>query len=239
MQYFRQKNKFVFASGCTDDIFSSDHSPVFATFEVGVTSQLSSKTGAVMVENTHKKKTDELWLSPLCWPNIVVVPFVWWLRSKSGRGEGLDRAGRNRGHSEDVEQGQVLHRVPLLLPRRFVAGSSSKQILWFEQLGTEKAHCCFLVQVHGVQVWMTRRAPTFPGFSDWDGPSNSCRRLELQVCLEMSKKHKMLDCTLYPLSLFFFFSFFLSCLTWRASGINTCSSLSSHVMALSHMVGAN
>uniref|UniRef100_A0A4W6EHK8 phosphatidylinositol-3,4,5-trisphosphate 5-phosphatase n=1 Tax=Lates calcarifer TaxID=8187 RepID=A0A4W6EHK8_LATCA len=32
------------AYGCTDDIFTSDHSPVFATFEVGVTSQFSSKT---------------------------------------------------------------------------------------------------------------------------------------------------------------------------------------------------
>ncbi|CAB1457112.1 unnamed protein product [Pleuronectes platessa] len=32
------------AYGCTDDIFSSDHSPVFATFQVGVTSRLSFKT---------------------------------------------------------------------------------------------------------------------------------------------------------------------------------------------------
>uniref|UniRef100_A0A8C7QY51 phosphatidylinositol-3,4,5-trisphosphate 5-phosphatase n=1 Tax=Oncorhynchus mykiss TaxID=8022 RepID=A0A8C7QY51_ONCMY len=31
--------------GCTDDIFTSDHSPVFATFHVGVTSQFISKTG--------------------------------------------------------------------------------------------------------------------------------------------------------------------------------------------------
>ncbi|KAM3866527.1 inositol polyphosphate phosphatase-like 1b [Diretmus argenteus] len=30
--------------GCTDDIFTSDHSPVFATFQVGVTSQFISKT---------------------------------------------------------------------------------------------------------------------------------------------------------------------------------------------------
>uniref|UniRef100_A0A8D0ALX8 phosphatidylinositol-3,4,5-trisphosphate 5-phosphatase n=1 Tax=Sander lucioperca TaxID=283035 RepID=A0A8D0ALX8_SANLU len=34
------------AYGCTDDIFTSDHSPVFATFQVGVTSQFSFKTGA-------------------------------------------------------------------------------------------------------------------------------------------------------------------------------------------------
>ncbi|KAI3351631.1 hypothetical protein L3Q82_020466 [Scortum barcoo] len=32
------------AYGCTDDIFTSDHSPVFATFQVGVTSQFISKT---------------------------------------------------------------------------------------------------------------------------------------------------------------------------------------------------
>ncbi|XP_059201429.1 inositol polyphosphate phosphatase-like 1b [Centropristis striata] len=32
------------AYGCTDDMFTSDHSPVFATFQVGVTSQFSSKT---------------------------------------------------------------------------------------------------------------------------------------------------------------------------------------------------
>ncbi len=32
-------------SGCTDDIVTSDHSPVFATFEVGVTSQFVSKKG--------------------------------------------------------------------------------------------------------------------------------------------------------------------------------------------------
>uniref|UniRef100_A0A7N5ZRR4 phosphatidylinositol-3,4,5-trisphosphate 5-phosphatase n=1 Tax=Anabas testudineus TaxID=64144 RepID=A0A7N5ZRR4_ANATE len=37
------------AYGCTDDIFTSDHSPVFATFQVGVTSLFSSKTGAVIV----------------------------------------------------------------------------------------------------------------------------------------------------------------------------------------------
>ncbi|XP_042348911.1 inositol polyphosphate phosphatase-like 1b [Plectropomus leopardus] len=31
------------AYGCTDDIFTSDHSPVFATYQVGVTSQFSAK----------------------------------------------------------------------------------------------------------------------------------------------------------------------------------------------------
>lgn len=33
--------------GCTDDIFTSDHSPVFATFEVGVVPPLAAKTGPV------------------------------------------------------------------------------------------------------------------------------------------------------------------------------------------------
>lgn len=32
-------------AGCTTDIMTSDHSPVFATFEVGVTSQFVSKNG--------------------------------------------------------------------------------------------------------------------------------------------------------------------------------------------------
>lgn len=35
----------VCLSGCTDDIVTSDHSPVFGTFEVGVTSQFVSKKG--------------------------------------------------------------------------------------------------------------------------------------------------------------------------------------------------
>lgn len=34
------------AAGCTDDIVTSDHSPVFGSFEVGVTSQFVSKKGA-------------------------------------------------------------------------------------------------------------------------------------------------------------------------------------------------
>lgn len=38
---------FFCLSGCTDDIVTSDHSPVFATFEVGVTSQFVSKKGTV------------------------------------------------------------------------------------------------------------------------------------------------------------------------------------------------
>uniref|UniRef100_A0A3Q0S123 phosphatidylinositol-3,4,5-trisphosphate 5-phosphatase n=1 Tax=Amphilophus citrinellus TaxID=61819 RepID=A0A3Q0S123_AMPCI len=37
------------AYGCTDDIFTSDHSPVFATFQVGVTSPSSSKTGRAWI----------------------------------------------------------------------------------------------------------------------------------------------------------------------------------------------
>lgn len=32
-------------TGCTNDIMTSDHSPVFASFEVGVASQFVSKQG--------------------------------------------------------------------------------------------------------------------------------------------------------------------------------------------------
>ncbi|KAM8733026.1 inositol polyphosphate phosphatase-like 1b [Acanthopagrus schlegelii] len=41
---YPETHVFCTAYGCTDDIFTSDHSPVFATFDVGVTSQYSSKT---------------------------------------------------------------------------------------------------------------------------------------------------------------------------------------------------
>uniref|UniRef100_A0A8C9U378 phosphatidylinositol-3,4,5-trisphosphate 5-phosphatase n=1 Tax=Scleropages formosus TaxID=113540 RepID=A0A8C9U378_SCLFO len=37
--------------GCTDDIVTSDHSPVFATFEVGVTSQFSSEQAYIEFES--------------------------------------------------------------------------------------------------------------------------------------------------------------------------------------------
>lgn len=43
--------------GCTDDIVTSDHSPVFATFEVGVTSQFVSKKGK---NNKHNSFQDFL-----------------------------------------------------------------------------------------------------------------------------------------------------------------------------------
>lgn len=42
---FRFECTVLSFSGCTDDIVTSDHSPVFATFEVGVTSQFVSKKG--------------------------------------------------------------------------------------------------------------------------------------------------------------------------------------------------
>lgn len=46
-------------AGCTDDIVTSDHSPVFATFEVGVTSQFVSKKGTsaqpITVINNEEK----------------------------------------------------------------------------------------------------------------------------------------------------------------------------------------
>ncbi|CAJ0966388.1 unnamed protein product [Ranitomeya imitator] len=41
----KEKNKIFLRFRCTDDIMTSDHSPVFASFEVGVTSQFVSKKG--------------------------------------------------------------------------------------------------------------------------------------------------------------------------------------------------
>lgn len=64
--------------GCTDDIVTSDHSPVFATFEVGVTSQFVPKKGkdkgtgsvphwdSAPIENPHVLQLLALALSP--WP---------------------------------------------------------------------------------------------------------------------------------------------------------------------------
>lgn len=49
--------------GCTDDIVTSDHSPVFATFEVGVTSQFVSKKGKVV--NKYLR--------------IILLHFLWYL----------------------------------------------------------------------------------------------------------------------------------------------------------------
>ncbi|XP_030594902.1 inositol polyphosphate phosphatase-like 1b isoform X3 [Archocentrus centrarchus] len=52
------------AYGCTDDIFTSDHSPVFATFQVGVTSQSSSKTDS-------NSSTERAWIVLECIEAIV------------------------------------------------------------------------------------------------------------------------------------------------------------------------
>lgn len=53
-------------AGCTDDIFTSDHSPVFATFEVGVVSPLTARTGPVgPIWN---------WLSPF--PMLTVLSYI-------------------------------------------------------------------------------------------------------------------------------------------------------------------
>lgn len=51
---FTFKCTFLSFSGCTDDIVTSDHSPVFATFEVGVTSQFVSKKGTI----NHQKSVE-------------------------------------------------------------------------------------------------------------------------------------------------------------------------------------
>lgn len=42
-------NETFYLTGCTNDIMTSDHSPLFATFEVGVASQFVSKQGMITV----------------------------------------------------------------------------------------------------------------------------------------------------------------------------------------------
>lgn len=106
------------AAGCTDDIMTSDHSPVFGSFEVGVTSQFVSKKGGGSPDTRHT-----------CgWP----VPTPAGTRGRprgsprlpSPRralqvlGAGVHRVREHRGHREDGEPHQVLHRVLLHLPGR-------------------------------------------------------------------------------------------------------------------------
>lgn len=45
--YYQLYNFATSLVGCTNDIMTSDHSPVFSTFEVGVASQFVSKHGTV------------------------------------------------------------------------------------------------------------------------------------------------------------------------------------------------
>lgn len=57
----------VCLSGCTDDIVSSDHSPVFGTFEVGVTSQFVSKKGEMWTDWCHDDVcVCVVWISNAC-----------------------------------------------------------------------------------------------------------------------------------------------------------------------------
>lgn len=91
-----------------------------------------------------------------------------------------------------------------------------------------------LMQRRGALARMTHRTAMFPGFSNWDGPSNSCQRSEAQSVLEMCENMAAKNVNLHRV---FFYSFFQSCLTWRLFGISTCCSLSSHVTGLSHTVG--
>lgn len=65
------------AAGCTDDIVTSDHSPVFGSFEVGVTSQFVSKKGACAQGDTP---FPSLWVPSLpqgrggSWGGSVLTP---------------------------------------------------------------------------------------------------------------------------------------------------------------------
>uniref|UniRef100_U3ILG9 phosphatidylinositol-3,4,5-trisphosphate 5-phosphatase n=1 Tax=Anas platyrhynchos platyrhynchos TaxID=8840 RepID=U3ILG9_ANAPP len=103
--------------GCTDDIVTSDHSPVFATFEVGVTSQFVPKSGE-----------DEGTGSPLAcieWESIEVIVKTasrskCYIEFHSYCLEEAQRSGENNSQSCDVpgflRMGWSAKQLPVLNP---------------------------------------------------------------------------------------------------------------------------
>lgn len=121
-------------------------------------------------------------------------------RSKCRRGEGLGWAGRNRGYREDGEQGQILHWVPFFLPRRYSLTPKETFFVCAWCSAVAKNTLLFPpMQRRDARARMTHRAAMFPGFSNWDGPSNSCQRSEVGSvwkCLKI-RQPKMLTCTVF------------------------------------------
>ncbi|XP_034037532.1 inositol polyphosphate phosphatase-like 1b [Thalassophryne amazonica] len=103
------------AYGCTDDIFTSDHSPVFATFEVGVTSQLNSKTDS-------NSSTERAWVQLDCIEVIVKTASKakFFIDFHSSCLEETRRSSENDSQSCDVpgflKLGWSFKQLPKLLP---------------------------------------------------------------------------------------------------------------------------
>uniref|UniRef100_A0A4W5KH81 Inositol polyphosphate-related phosphatase domain-containing protein n=1 Tax=Hucho hucho TaxID=62062 RepID=A0A4W5KH81_9TELE len=117
---------FCQSYGCTNDIMTSDHSPVFSTFEVGVASQFVSKHGTVYNFTRQRHRTG-------CATNArVSLYFTKSLLSEEdarsnclsiflSRSQqcvsGWDQVHELCCHPHDKVQDQVLHRIPLQLLR--------------------------------------------------------------------------------------------------------------------------
>uniref|UniRef100_A0A8B9BE50 phosphatidylinositol-3,4,5-trisphosphate 5-phosphatase n=1 Tax=Anser brachyrhynchus TaxID=132585 RepID=A0A8B9BE50_9AVES len=103
--------------GCTDDIVTSDHSPVFATFEVGVTSQFVPKNG--------KDKATGPPLACIEWESIEVIVKTasrskCYIEFHSYCLEEAQRSGENSSQSCDVpgflKMGWSAKQLPVLNP---------------------------------------------------------------------------------------------------------------------------
>ncbi|XP_034399633.1 inositol polyphosphate phosphatase-like 1b [Cyclopterus lumpus] len=103
------------AYGCTDDIFTSDHSPVFATFQVGVTSRLNCKT------DTHSSM-EKAWIELEGIEAIVKTASKakFFIEFNSSCLEETRRSSENDSQSCDVPRflklGWSFKQLPKLLP---------------------------------------------------------------------------------------------------------------------------
>uniref|UniRef100_A0A8B9D7T1 phosphatidylinositol-3,4,5-trisphosphate 5-phosphatase n=1 Tax=Anser cygnoides TaxID=8845 RepID=A0A8B9D7T1_ANSCY len=105
--------------GCTDDIVTSDHSPVFATFEVGVTSQFVPKNGKDKATGSPEP------LACIEWESIEVIVKTasrskCYIEFHSYCLEEAQRSGENSSQSCDVpgflKMGWSAKQLPVLNP---------------------------------------------------------------------------------------------------------------------------
>lgn len=178
------------------------------------------------------EQTGGIWIPLLS--QCYCCTFVWH-RSKYKHGEGLDRAWRNRGHCEDGKQGKVLHWISFVVP-------------WRYGLTSERHFTCSVKNPLTSLFLETRRSSEndtqscdVPGFLKLGWSFKQLPKVRGSVHFEMAENGllvpgaRFLMCDWFMSC--FYHSFFQSCLTWSMFRISTCCCLSSHVMALSHMVG--
>ena len=140
-------NSIIFATsleGCTNDIMTSDHSPVFSTFEVGVSSQFVSKHGTASYFTRQLHRAGCVWLMHVCltslyftkwstlrrrcsrvlpcanlWTKTTAFPMIFlsFLSRSQQCVSGWDQVHELCCHPHDKVQDQVLPRIPLQLLR--------------------------------------------------------------------------------------------------------------------------